>query len=106
MAGEHARIDLLPAVVDTAFASPAQDRLADVSDALAATLTSHLAHGETDALPDPHAFTGAERKAVGWRIATATGQPRGAEFLALMLDGLSRCGCYRGLESPVGKVSH
>ena len=31
----------------------------------------------------------------------------GAEFFALMLDRLSRrCGCYRGLETPVGKVSH
>lgn len=44
-------IDPLPAAVDTAFASPAQDRLADVSDALATTLTSHLAREETDALP-------------------------------------------------------
>jgi hypothetical protein len=51
MAGEHARIDPLPAAVDTAFASPAQDRLADVSDAMATILTSHLAHEETDALP-------------------------------------------------------
>jgi hypothetical protein len=51
MADEHARIDPLPAAVDTAFASSAQDRLADVSDALATTLTSHLAHEETDALP-------------------------------------------------------
>jgi hypothetical protein len=51
MAGEQARIDPLPAAVDTAFADPARDRLADVSDALATTLTSHLAHEETDALP-------------------------------------------------------
>ena len=51
MAGEHARIDPLPAAVDTAFASPAQDRLADVSDAMATILISHLAHEETDALP-------------------------------------------------------
>lgn len=77
MAGEHARIDPLPAAVDAAFASPAQDRLADVSDALATTLTSHLAHEETDTLPLIRtAFTGAEWKAVGWRIATATGRPR------------------------------
>jgi hypothetical protein len=40
MADEHARMDPLPAAVDTAFASPAQDRLADVSDALVTTLTS------------------------------------------------------------------
>ena len=51
MAGEHARIDPLPAAVDTAFVSPAWDRLADVSDALATTLTSHLAREETDPLP-------------------------------------------------------
>jgi len=51
MAGEHARIDPLPAAVDTAFVSPARDRLADVSDALATTLTSHLAREETDPLP-------------------------------------------------------
>lgn len=44
-------IDPLPAAVVVAFASPAQDRLADVSDALATTLTSHLTHQETDALP-------------------------------------------------------
>lgn len=31
----------------------------------------------------------------------------GAEFFALMLDGLSRrYGRYRGLQTPVGKVSH
>jgi hypothetical protein len=51
MADEHARIDPLPGEVDTAFSSPARDRLADVSDALATTLTSHLAHEEADALP-------------------------------------------------------
>ena len=45
------RIDPLPAAVDTAFASPAQDRLADVSDALATILTSRLAREETGALP-------------------------------------------------------
>ena len=51
MAGEHARIDPLPAAVDTAFASPARDRLADVSDAVATTVISHLAREETDPLP-------------------------------------------------------
>jgi hypothetical protein len=56
MAGEHARMDPLPAAVGTAFASPAQDRLADVSDALATTLTSHLAPQKPTRFPDPHAL--------------------------------------------------
>jgi hypothetical protein len=68
MADEHARIDPLPAAVDTAFANPAHDRLAYVSDASA----HHL-----DQPPRPRrnrrvslirtALTGAERKAVARR---------------------------------------
>jgi hypothetical protein len=75
---------------------------------LATTLTSHLAHQETDALLLIRtALTGAERKAVGWRIAATTGPCTGAEFFALMLDGLSRrCGCYGTAWKPWhGEVS-
>jgi len=76
MAGEHARIDPLPAAVDTAFASPARDRLADVSDALATTLTSTSPAKKPTRFPDPHRFHRRRWKAAGWRIATATGRPR------------------------------
>jgi hypothetical protein len=107
MADEHARIDPLPAAVDTAFANPAPDRLADVSDALATTLTSHLAHEETDALSLIRTLSPAPSGKRGMADSHSHRPSTGAEFFALMLDGLSRRrGCYRGLETPVGKVSH
>jgi hemerythrin HHE cation binding domain-containing protein len=88
MEDEHARIDPLLAAVDAAFADPAHDRFADVIDALATTLTSHLAHEEADALPlIGIALTGAEWKAVGRRIARSNGLSAGTEFFAWMLDG-------------------
>jgi hypothetical protein len=103
MAGEHARIDPLPAAVDTAFADPAQDRLADVSDALA----SHLAHKKPTRFPDPHRFRRRRAESGGMADTHSHRPSTGTEFFALMLDGLSRrCGCYRGLQTPVGKVSH
>jgi hypothetical protein len=106
MAGEHARIDPLPAEVDTVFASPARDRLADVSDTLATTLTSHSPTKKPARFPDPHRF---HRRRVESGMADSHSHrlSTGAGILALTLDGLSRrCGCYRSLETPVGKVSH
>jgi hypothetical protein len=82
MEEEHARIDPLLAAVDAAFAQPAHDRLADVIDTLATTLTSHLAHEETDALPlIGTALTGAEWEAVGRRIVRSNGLSAGRRVL-------------------------
>jgi iron-sulfur cluster repair protein YtfE (RIC family) len=88
MEDEHARLDPLVAAVDATLADPAHDRLADVIDALATTLTSHLAHEEADAFPlIGTALSGAEWKAVGRQIARSNGLSAGAEFFAWMLDG-------------------
>ena len=89
MEDEHARIDPLLAAVDAAFDGFTYDRLADVIDTLATTLTSHLAHEEKDALPlIGTTLTGAEWNAVGRRIARTNGLSAGAEFFAWMLDGV------------------
>jgi hypothetical protein len=51
MADEHARIDPLPAAVDTAFANPPTTGSLTSATPRPTTLTSHLAHDETDGLP-------------------------------------------------------
>jgi iron-sulfur cluster repair protein YtfE (RIC family) len=90
MEEEHDLIDPLLAAVDTAF-SAAPDRLADVIDALATTLTGHLAHEERDGLPlIGVALTAAEWRAAGRAIARKNGLSAGSEMFAWMLDGAGR----------------
>ena len=107
MEEEHERIDPLLAAVDAAFAPrdaadgpargaagddwPGENRLADVIEVLASTLTSHLAHEERDGLPlIGVALTTAEWRGVGFRIARKNGLSDGGEMFAWMLDGAGR----------------
>ena len=107
MEEEHERIDPLLAAVDAAFAQrdgaaggagrevgddwPGEDRLADVIDVLASTLTSHLAHEERDGLPlIGVALTSAEWRSVGFKIARRNGLAEGGEMFAWILDGAGR----------------
>jgi Hemerythrin HHE cation binding domain len=107
MEEEHERIDPLLAAVDAAFAQrdgaaglargvadddwPGEDRLADVIEVLASTLTGHLAHEERDGLPlIGVALTGAEWRGVGRKIARKNGLSGGSEMFAWMLDGADR----------------
>ena len=115
MEQEHERIDPLLAAVDAAFAQrdgtpggtpggapggtagaagddwPGEDRLADVVEVLASTLTGHLAHEERDGLPlIGVALTVAEWRGVGFRIARKNGLSDGGEMFAWMLDGVDR----------------
>ena len=104
MEEEHERIDPLLAAVDAAFAQregsadeaddwPGEDRLADVIEVLASTLTGHLAHEERDGLPlIGVALTGAEWRGVGFKIARKNGMSGGGEMFAWMLDGAGREG--------------
>ena len=70
---------------------PGEDRLADVIEVLASTLTGHLAHEEQDGLPlIGVALTGAEWRGVGFKIARKNGLSRGGEMFAWMLDGAGR----------------
>jgi Hemerythrin HHE cation binding domain len=107
MEEEHERINPLLAAVDAAFAQragtpggtaggipgagddwPGEDRLADVIEVLASTLTGHLAHEERDGLPlIGVALTAAEWRGVGFRIARKNGLSNGGEMFAWMLDG-------------------
>jgi hypothetical protein len=112
MEEEHERIDPLLAAVDAAFqgesgnlgpagsdgspevvpaGQPSADRLADVIDALASTVTGHLAHEERDGLPlIGVALTGAEWRGVGRKIARKNGLSDGGEMFAWILDGTGR----------------
>jgi hypothetical protein len=106
MEEEHGRIDPLLAAVDAAFAQrggaagqaddaaddwPGEDRLADVIDVLASTLTGHLAHEERDGLPlIGVALTGAEWRGVGRKIARKSGMSSGAEMFSWILNGADR----------------
>ena len=99
MAEEHSRIDPLLAAVDAAFAAapeasdwPGEDRLAGVIDALASTLTGHLAHEERDGLPlIGVALTAAEwrRRRLPHRAPERPGRAA-AEMFAWILDGAGR----------------
>jgi hypothetical protein len=107
MEEEHERIDPLLAAVDAAFAHrdgtpggtvaaagddwPGEDRLADVVEVLASTLSGHLAHEERDGLPlIGVALTAAEWRGVGFRVARKNGLSNGGEMFAWMLDGADR----------------
>lgn len=100
MEEEHDRIDPLLAAVDAAFAqhaaspggdSPGEDRLADVIDVLASTLTGHLAHEERDGLPlIGAALSAAEWRSVGFKMARRNGLSGGGEMFAWILDGAGR----------------
>ncbi len=107
MEEEHERIDPLLTAVDAAFAQrdgtpggaagaaaddwPGEDRLADVVEVLASTLTGHLAHEERDGLPlIGVALTVAEWRGIGFRIARKNGLSDGGEMFAWMLDGAGR----------------
>jgi hypothetical protein len=107
MEEEHERIDPLLAAVDAAFAQRdgtprgaagaagddwrGEDRLADVVEVLASTLTGHLAHEERDGLRlIGVALTVAEWRGVGVRIARKNGLSDGGEMFAWMLDGAGR----------------
>jgi iron-sulfur cluster repair protein YtfE (RIC family) len=107
MEEEHERIDPLLAAVDAAFAQrdgtaglargladddwPGGDRLADVIEVLASTLTGHLAHEERDGLPlIGVALTGAEWRGVGRKIARKNGISSGGEMFSWILDGADR----------------
>ena len=75
MEAEHQQIDPLLAAVDDAFARADHGHRADVraigdaADALASSLTGHLAHEERDGLPlIGVALSSAEWRAVGFRI--------------------------------------
>jgi hemerythrin-like domain-containing protein len=89
MEAEHEQIDPLLAAVDDAFADqPGTDRLADVIDALAGTMTGHLTHEERDGLPlIGAALTAAEWRRVGVRIARKNGLSGGSQMFAWILDG-------------------
>ena len=84
---------------------PGEDRLADVIDALASTLTGHLAHEERDGLPlIGVALTAAEWRGAGFRIARRNGLSEGGEMFAWMLDGAARedaAATLRALPPPV-----
>jgi len=97
---EHERMDPLLAAVDRAFTqresapgsgSPGADRLADVTDVLASTLTGHLTHEERDGLPlIGVALTGAEWRSAGLKMARKNGMASGGEMFAWILDGAGR----------------
>ena len=93
MEAEHECIDPLLASVDAAFGErrPGADRLADVIDVLASTLTGHLAHEERDGLPlIGVALTAAEWRGAGRKIARKNGMGAGGEMFAWILDGADR----------------
>jgi hemerythrin-like domain-containing protein len=93
MEEEHERIDPLLAAVDAAFAQRREDSLADVIDALVATLTGHLAHEERDGLPlIGVALTAAEWRGVGFKIARRNGLSEGGKMFAWILDGAAAQG--------------
>jgi hypothetical protein len=91
MEEEHSRIDPLLAAVDAAFARPDGAGLGDATDALASTLTGHLAHEERDGLPlIGVALTAAEWRRAGFRIARRNGLASGGEMFAWILDSTDR----------------
>lgn len=89
MEAEHATIDPLLDAVDEVFGQAGQPgHLADVTDALTTSLTSHLEHEERDGLPlIAVALTAAEWRSVGFKIARQTGPSRAGEMFAWLTDG-------------------
>jgi hypothetical protein len=97
MESEHQQIDPLLAAVDDAFARAEAGHRADaraigdVTDALATSLTGHLAHEERDGLPlISVALTSAEWRRVGFRIVRKNGLSAGGEMFAWLADGADR----------------
>jgi hemerythrin-like domain-containing protein len=94
MEAEHQQIDPLLAAVDEAFARAGEGHrgdaraISDVTDALATSLTAHLAHEERDGLPlIGVALTAAEWRGAGFRIVRANGLSAGGEMFAWIADG-------------------
>ena len=94
MESEHQQIDPLVAAVDGAFARAdgghrADARaIGDAADALARSLTGHLAHEERDGLPlIGEALTSAEWRGVGFKIVRKNGLSAGGEMFAWLADG-------------------
>jgi Hemerythrin HHE cation binding domain len=88
MVAEHEQIDPLLAAVDEAFSGPRARGLADVTDALATSLTGHLSHEERDGLPlIGMALTAAEWRGAGLRIARRSGLSNAGEMFAWIADG-------------------
>jgi hypothetical protein len=94
MESEHQQIDPLLAAVDAAFARADQGHRADVrsigdaADALAGSLTAHLAHEERDGLPlIGEALSSAEWRRVGFKIVRKNGLSAGGEMFAWLADG-------------------
>jgi hemerythrin-like domain-containing protein len=93
MEAEHQQIDPLLAAVDDAFARAEQGgrgdarAITDVTDALATSLTSHLAHEERDGLPlIGVALSAAEWRSVGFKIVRRNGLSAGGEMFAWIAD--------------------
>ena len=127
MEEEHERIDPLLAAVDAAFVQhtsggpaggaagaaggaagaagddwPGEDRLADVIDVLASTLTGHLRHAERDGLPlIGVALTAAEWRSAGFKIARRNGLASGGEMFAWILDGTDAAAALGQLPPPL-----
>jgi hypothetical protein len=94
MEAEHQQIDPLLAAVDAAFARagdghrPDARAIGDAADALARSLTAHLAHEERDGLPlIGEALTSAEWRGVGFTIVRKNGLSAGGEMFAWLADG-------------------
>jgi hypothetical protein len=94
MEAEHQQIDPLLAAVDDAFARAEAGRRGDVraigdaADALATSLTGHLAHEERDGLPlIGLALTSSEWRGVGFAIVRKNGLSAGGEMFAWLADG-------------------
>ena len=94
MEAEHQQIDPLLAAVDDAFGRAGDGHRADpraigdAADALATSLTRHLAHEERDGLPlIGVALTSAEWRRVGFRIVRQNGLSAGGEMFAWLADG-------------------
>jgi hypothetical protein len=88
MEAEHQQIDPLLAAVDDAFGQPDRGRVPAAADALATSLSSHLAHEERDGLPlIGVALTAAEWRSAGVRIARRSGLSGAGEMFAWIADG-------------------
>jgi Hemerythrin HHE cation binding domain len=94
MEAEHQQIDPLLAAVDDAFGRAGDGHRADpraigdAADALATSLTRHLAHEERDGLPlIGLALTAAEWRSVGFKIVRQNGLSAGGEMFAWLADG-------------------
>ena len=89
MEEEHERIDPLLAAVDAAFAQhdadgavhddwPGEDRLADVIDVLASTLTDHSARGARRLVADRRGPDQLRWRRLGFKVRVRTACPAGA----------------------------